>query len=75
MTPYCVFDGRKHPMKLKTHEERADARAKAKEKLNSFYERGKDASTELVENDCIMCMKYVKPMATPDKKIISIFFT
>ena len=62
-------------MKSKTHEEHANAREKAKEKLHSFYERGVDASIDLVENDCVMSMKHIETMAAPDNKIISLVVT
>ena len=36
ITPYYIFDGRKHPMKLNTHKDRREIRCKAMTELNLF---------------------------------------
>ena len=72
MTPYCFFDGHKHPMKSKTHKQSANTRAKAEEALQLFYEYGKDKSVELEEVDHVKSMKNPKNIAVPDNKMISL---
>ena len=70
--PHCVFDGHKHPMKSKTHEECANTRAKAEESLQLFYEHGKCKSIELEEIDHVKSAKNIKNIAVPDNKITSL---
>ena len=47
VTPYCLFEGCKHPMKAEINHNRAIIRSDAEEKLWLFYEKGKNSSIKL----------------------------
>ena len=62
ITPYCVFDEKKHPMKSDTHSDRSEKRFKSKNVLASFCDRGKINSNKLTADDCNEAMKCIKTL-------------
>ena len=72
ITPYYVFDGRKHPMKLNTHNDRQKMKCEALTDLNLFCQRGKDASIELSDGDHAVAMKNVKIISGPNVHVQSL---
>ena len=72
ITPCYVLEGYKHPMKYYTHQECLKIRTDAMEKLNNFYEIGKDAMKELTDEDYCNSMKYIKLVASPNNEVLSL---
>ena len=72
ITPCYVLEGCKHPMKLHTHQERMKIKTKAIDKLNAFYELGKDPNKELTDEDHCESMKNVKIIASPNNEMLSL---
>ena len=55
-----IFDGHKHLMKSKTHEELRETRLKSKSALLEFYRKGKDTVVQLQDADHVEAMKNIK---------------
>ena len=72
ITPCYVFEDCKHPMKFHTYQERLKIKTNAMDKLNAFYELGKDTTKELTDEDHCESMKNIKIIASPNNEILSL---
>ena len=71
MTPCCVFEGSKHPMKINTHLDRLKRRQDTENSINAFYERGKNASIEVSAEERLGALKHVKTTSCPNVHVLS----
>ncbi len=74
ITPFYVFDGSRHPMKVVARQSRDKKLASARDYLNSFLEKGRRGDP-ITDDDRKRALKNIRDTFIPDQKIIHMVVT